>query len=104
MDLGKRRDVDGLRAAAESGEAVFGTIDSWLLWNLTGGTAGGVHVTDVTNASRTMLMDLRTLDWDPELLSFFDIPRAMLPEIRPSSDPAGYGEVTVAGPARPGSH
>ncbi|MDQ1744882.1 MAG: glycerol kinase [Pseudonocardiales bacterium] len=91
--------VDGVRAAAESGEALFGTIDSWLLWNLTGGTAGGVHVTDVTNASRTMLMDLRTLDWDPELLSFFDIPRAMLPEIRPSSDPAGYGEVTVAGPA-----
>jgi len=92
-------DVAGLRAAAESGEAVFGNTDSWLLWNLTGGTAGGVHVTDVTNASRTMLMDLRTLDWDPELLSFFDIPRAMLPEIRPSSDPAGYGEVAVAGAA-----
>ncbi len=91
--------VDGVRAAAESGEAVFGTTDSWLLWNLTGGTAGGVHLTDVTNASRTMLMDLRTLDWDEELLSFFGIPRAMLPEIRPSSDPAGYGEVAVAGPA-----
>jgi glycerol kinase len=89
--------VDGVRAAAESGEAVFGNTDSWLLWNLTGGTSGGVHRTDVTNASRTMLMDLRTLDWDEELLSFFDIPRAMLPEIRPSSDPAGYGEV-VAGP------
>ena len=87
--------VDGLRAAAESGEAVFGTTDSWLLWNLTGGPARGVHLTDVTNASRTMLMDLRTLDWDEELLSFFDIPRAMLPRIRPSSDPAGYGEVTV---------
>jgi glycerol kinase len=92
--------VDGVRASAESGEAVFGTTDSWLLWNLTGGTAGGVHLTDVTNASRTMLMDLRTLDWDDELLSFFGIPRAMLPEIRPSSDPAGYGEVTVAGPAK----
>jgi glycerol kinase len=90
--------VDGVRAAAESGEAVFGTTDSWLLWNLTGGTSGGVHLTDVTNASRTMLMDLRTLDWDEELLSFFGIPRAMLPEIRPSSDRAGYGEVT-AGPA-----
>ncbi|MBV9820741.1 MAG: glycerol kinase GlpK [Actinobacteria bacterium] len=83
--------TDGLRAAAESGEAVFGTVDSWLLWNLTGGT----HVTDVTNASRTMLMDLDTLDWDDELLSFFGIPRAMLPGIRPSSDPAGYGEVSA---------
>jgi glycerol kinase len=90
--------VEGVRAAAEAGEAVFGNTDSWLLWNLTGGTAGGVHLTDVTNASRTMLVDLRTLDWDEELLSFFDIPRAMLPEIRPSSDPAGYGEVS-AGPA-----
>ena len=88
--------VDGLRAAAEAGDAVFGTIDSWLLWNLT----GGGHVTDVTNASRTMLMDLRTLDWDDELLSFFGIPAAMLPEIRPSADPAGYGEVAIAGPAR----
>ncbi|HEX8096091.1 glycerol kinase GlpK [Jatrophihabitans sp.] len=90
--------VDGVRDAAESGEAVFGNTDSWLLWNLTGGASGGVHLTDVTNASRTMLMDLRTLDWDEELLSFFGIPRAMLPEIRPSSDPAGYGEVTL-GPA-----
>jgi glycerol kinase len=91
--------VDGVRAAAGSGEAVFGTTDSWLLWNLTGGVSGGVHLTDDTNASRTMLMDLRTLDWDSELLSFFGIPRAMLPEIRPSSDPAGYGEVAVAGAA-----
>ena len=87
--------VDGVRAAAESGEAVFGTIDSWLLWNLTGGPSGGAHLTDVTNASRTMLMDLRTLDWDEELLSFFDIPRAMLPQVRPSSDPSGYGEVAA---------
>ena len=79
--------VDGARAAAESGDAIFGTIDTWLLWNLTGGTDGGVHVTDVTNASRTMLMDLKTLDWDDELLGFFDIPRSMLPTIRPSSDP-----------------
>ncbi|HEV2887362.1 MAG TPA: glycerol kinase GlpK [Jatrophihabitans sp.] len=91
--------VDGVRAAAESGEAIFGNTDSWLLWNLTGGSSGGVHVTDVTNASRTMLMDLRTLDWDEELLSFFGIPRAMLPGIRPSSEPAGYGEVAVPSPA-----
>ena len=79
--------VDGLRADAETGDAVFGTTDSWLIWQLTGGVDGGVHVTDVTNASRTMLMDLETLDWDDELLAIFDIPRAMLPEIRPSSDP-----------------
>ncbi|MDT0260297.1 glycerol kinase GlpK [Jatrophihabitans lederbergiae] len=91
--------VDGVRAAAEAGDAVFGNTDSWLLWNLTGGTRGGVHVTDVTNASRTMLMNLETLDWDDELISFFDIPRSMLPEIRPSSDPAGYGEVTLPGAA-----
>jgi len=83
--------VDGLRADAEAGDAVFGNTDSWLLWNLTGGADGGVHVTDVTNASRTMLMDLETLSWDDELLSFFGIPRAMLPEIRPSSDPGRYG-------------
>src|SRR5579884_3315523 len=92
--------VDGLRAAAESGEAVFGNTDTWLLWNLTGGVDGGVHVTDVTNASRTMLMNLETLDWDDELLSFFDIPRAMLPQIRPSSDPAGYGVTRPDGPLR----
>src|ERR1700742_3452400 len=70
--------VEGGGAAAESGDAVFGTIDTWLLWNMTGGSRGGVHVTDVTNASRTMLMDLESLDWDAELLSFFSIPRAML--------------------------
>ena len=78
--------VDGVRDAAARGEAVFGTIDSWVIWNLTGGVDGGAHVTDVTNASRTMLMDLRTLTWDDELLGFFGIPRASLPEIRPSSD------------------
>ncbi|MDQ1731067.1 MAG: glycerol kinase [Pseudonocardiales bacterium] len=89
--------VEGVREAAERGEAIFGNTDSWLLWNLTGGVRGGVHVTDVTNASRTMLMNLETLDWDDELLGFFGIPRAMLPYIRPSSDPAGYGEVTVPG-------
>jgi len=83
--------VDGVREAAENGEVVFGNIDTWLLWNLTGGRDGGLHITDVTNASRTMLMNLETLDWDDELLSFFTIPRAMLPEIRPSSDPHLYG-------------
>ncbi len=82
--------VDGVREAAESGDAIFGTIDCWVAWNLTGGPRGGVHVTDVTNASRTMLMNLETLDWDDELLSFFGIPRQMLPEIRPSSSPQPY--------------
>ncbi|MCA2215073.1 glycerol kinase GlpK [Jidongwangia harbinensis] len=90
--------VDGVRAAAERGDAVFGNTDSWLLWHLTGGVEGGNHVTDVTNASRTMLMDLETLDWDDELLSFFGIPRAMLPEIRPSSDPDTYGTAHAPGP------
>jgi glycerol kinase len=84
--------VSGVRADAEAGDALFGNTDSWVMWNLTGGVNGGVHVTDVTNASRTMLMNLETLDWDEELLGFFDIPRAMLPEIRPSSEPARYGE------------
>ncbi len=92
--------VDGLRQAAESGRALFGTTDTWLLWNLTGGRSGGVHVTDPTNASRTMLMDLRTLDWDDELLGFFGIPRGMLPRIRPSADPNLYGNTLAAGPFR----
>jgi len=87
--------VPGVRADAEAGEALFGNTDSWVMWNLTGGVDGGVHVTDVTNASRTMLMNLETLDWDEELLGFFDIPRAMLPQIRPSSDPNPYGEVAA---------
>src|SRR3984957_19509474 len=90
--------VDGVRAAAERGEAVFGTPDTWVLWNLTGGSRGGVHVTDVTNASRTMLMDLETLDWDDELLSFFSIPRAMLPAIAPSSPKQPYGVTLADGP------
>jgi glycerol kinase len=89
--------VDGLRADAENGDAIFGNTDCWLIWNLTGGVSGGQHITDPTNASRTMLMDLETLDWDDELLGFFGIPRVMLPQIRPSSAPGGYGEVT--GPA-----
>jgi glycerol kinase len=90
--------VDGVREAAEAGDAVFGNTDTWLLWNLTGGADGGVHVTDVTNASRTMLMNLETLDWDDELLSFFNIPRTMLPQIRPSSDPNPYGTTRANGP------
>ena len=83
--------VDGVREAAERGDAIFGTPDTWVLWNLTGGPRGGVHVTDVTNASRTMLMDLETLDWDDELLSFFGIPRA---------DAAADRAVVVAGAVR----
>ena len=86
--------VPGVREAAARGDALFGTTDTWLIWNLTGGVSGGVHVTDVTNASRTMLMDLSTLDWDDELLSFFGIPLQMLPAIRPSSAPGGYGSLT----------
>ena len=83
--------VDGVREAAERGDALFGTPDTWLVWNLTGGPRGGIHATDVTNASRTMLMDLTTLDWDDELLGFFGIPRRMLPQIHPSSDATAYG-------------
>jgi glycerol kinase len=90
--------VDGVRKGAERGRAVFGTTDSWLLWHLTGGIDGGQHVTDVTNASRTMLMDLETLDWDQELLSFFAIPREMLPSIVPSSHAAAYQRTRANGP------
>ncbi len=90
--------VDGVRAAAEKGDALFGTADTWVLWNLTGGPRGGVHATDVTNASRTMLMDLVTLDWDDELLSFFTVPRAMLPAIAPSSPRQPFGVTTGVGP------
>jgi len=90
--------VDGARTAAEEGHAIFGNTDSWLVWHLTGGVDGGVHITDVTNASRTMLMDLETLEWDDELLAIFDIPRSMLPEIRPSSSPEPYGMTLANGP------
>ncbi len=85
------------RAAAERGELLFGTIDTWLIWHLTGGPDGGVHVTDVTNASRTMLMNLETLAWDPELLAAIDIPAGMLPEIRSSSEVYGTGVGELAG-------
>lgn len=82
-------EIPGARAAAEAGDLIFGTPDSWVVWNLTGGARGGVHVTDVTNASRTLLMDLRTLDWSDELLEVWGIPRTMMPEIRSSSEVVG---------------
>src|SRR6266568_2346212 len=93
--------VDGLLADATRGQAVFGTIDTWLLWNLTGGVSGGVHVTDVTNASRTMLMDLATLDWDEELCEIFGVPRAMLPTI--TSSVHSFGMATSPGVLGAGS-
>ena len=89
--------VDGLRARGQSGGALLGTVDSWLLWNLTGGVDGGRHATDVTNASRTLLMDLTTLDWDPNLLDAMDIPAAMLPQIVPSIGRLGIGVGPLAG-------
>ena len=89
--------VEGLRAKAEAGDLAFGNIDTWCIWNLTGGVDGGVHVTDVTNASRTMLMNLETLDWDPEILGIMGIPRAMLPQIRPSSETYGKCVGDLAG-------
>ena len=91
--------VEGARAAAERGEALFGTIDSWVIWNLTGGPDGGLHVTDTTNASRTQLMDLRTLDWDDDLLALFRIPRAVLPRLCPSLSPRAFGTTRAHGPA-----
>jgi len=90
--------VDGARTAADRGEALFGNIDTWIIWNLTGGIHGGAHITDVTNASRTMLFSLQTLDWDDELLSLFGIPRSMLPTVRPSSDSELYGRTLPTGP------
>ena len=83
--------VDGARARAEAGELLMGTIDTWVIWNLTGGPDGGVHVTDVTNASRTMLMDLKTLAWDPEIAADMGIPISMLPTITSSAEVYGYG-------------
>ncbi len=90
--------IPGLREDAERGIALFGTIDSFLIWNLTGGPQGGEHVTDVTNASRTQLMNLHTLDWDDELLAALTVPRAMLPAIRPSSGMFG----TISSEVMPG--
>jgi glycerol kinase len=90
--------VPGVREAAGKGEAVFGTVDSWLIWWLTGGPNGGSHVTDVTNASRTMLMDLETLDWAEDIVETMGIPPEMLPEIRPSIDPETWGNTLKDGP------
>lgn len=90
--------VSGLREDAERGEALFGNMDSFVVWNLTGGINGGLHLTDVTNASRTQLMDLHTLNWNDALLDAFTVPRAMLPQIRPSSEVYG----TVASEVLPG--
>jgi glycerol kinase len=84
--------VAGVRSAADRGEALFGNIDTWIIWNLTGGPEGGVHITDVSNASRTLLMDLHNLDWDDDALRAMGVPRQMLPEIHPSSDRHAYGQ------------
>ncbi len=96
--------VDGAKEKAEAGDLLFGTTDTWVLWNLTGGIDGGVHATDVTNASRTMFMDLETLEWDDSILADFGVPRSMLPQIRSSSEIYGHAssssllrEVPVAG-------
>ncbi len=89
-----------VQTALENGSALMGTVDSWLVWNLTGGIDGGIHVTDVTNASRTLLMDLETLDWNPELLSLFAIPHEVLPDIKSSSEI--YGLTASEGPLEAG--
>ena len=89
--------VDGLRERAVAGDVLFGTPDTWLLWNLTGGIDGGIHKTDVTNASRTLLMDLETLSWDPSLLSMFDVPTQILPEISSSSEVYGIAVGALEG-------
>ena len=95
--------VPGVRERAERGELLFGTVDSWLIWKLTGGMA---HVTDYTNASRTMLFDIHRLCWDEELLKLLDIPACMLPEVRPSSQVYGCRAMSSSAgksplPARP---
>jgi glycerol kinase len=96
--------VEGAREKAEAGDLLFGTTDSWVTWNLTGGVDGGVHITDVTNASRTLFMDLETLEWRDDILEVFGVPKSMLPEIKSSSEVYGtvhtsslLREVPVAG-------
>ena len=84
--------VPGARARAEAGKLRFGTVDTWLIWNL---TRGGCHVTDVSNASRTMLFDINSLTWDKELLELFDIPESMMPDVRSSSEIYGYTKTTI---------
>ncbi len=90
--------VAAARQAADNGEALFGTMETWIIWWLTGGPAGGSHVTDVTNASRTMLMDLQTLEWDEQILQALDIPPQILPRIVPSSDTNTWGMTLKDGP------
>ncbi len=90
--------VPHAKKAAEKGDALFGTMETWIIWNLTGGPDGGAHVTDVTNASRTMLMDLNTLLWDDEILEVLDIPKSILPKIVPSSDENFWGHTLASGP------
>jgi glycerol kinase len=85
------QNIDGAREAADRGDLLFGTMDTWVLWNLTGGLDGGMHITDVTNASRTMLMDLQTLSWREDIAEDMGIPLSMLPEIRSSSEVYGQG-------------
>jgi glycerol kinase len=98
LKLGWLLDQDwATREAAERGDLLFGTPDTWLLWNLTGGPDGGVHATDPTNASRTLLMNLHTLEWDQDLLDLMRIPRALLPEIRSSSEVYGSAVGDVSG-------
>ncbi|RFA16195.1 glycerol kinase [Subtercola boreus] len=96
--------VDGARERAEAGDLIFGTTDTWVLWNLTGGTNGGIHVTDVTNASRTMFLDLKTLEWRDDILADFGVPKSMLPTVKSSSEVYGTAsdnsllrEVPIAG-------
>ncbi len=90
--------VPGARTHAERGDLLFGTVDTWLIWWLTGGPGSGAHITDCTNASRTMLMNLERLDWDEEILTYLAIPRDCLPAIRPSSDRSLYGMTSPLGP------
>lgn len=85
--------VHAVKKVMSENRCLFGTVDSWLIWNLTGGKNGGVHITDVTNASRTMLMNIDSLKWDPVLIKFFDIPKTVLPTIRSSSEV--YGTVAI---------
>ena len=89
--------VPGAREKAEKGEVLFGNIDTWVIWNLTGGPNGGVHITDVSNASRTMLMNLETLDWDDSILQIMGVPKAMLPRVRASSDVYGKAIGSLSG-------
>jgi len=90
--------VGGVFEAAERGDALFGNMDSWMIWWLTGGPRGGAHVTDVTNASRTLLMDLETLNWDSEIIKVMGVPPQLLPQIVSSSDPNPLGTTSKDGP------